>query len=337
MRNFLFAVVFLLGGIFIFFRFAEVQQVAITLKGGDWRYIGIAFLFEFLWLLCISASYKVIYHAMGVEEKFDRLILISSASNFVNVVAPSAGMGGMAVLISESKRKGNSSGRVTAAGVLFVLFDYLGFLFVLTAGLFVLYRRNNLSPVEISASVILLAVAAFLAILVVIGLRSGDDLARVLVGLAGRVNRILSNFSRRQYLSEQRARNFALEASVALNELKKKPLYLSLAIILGFTSKLILLFILLFCFLAFDVPFSPGTIIAGFSIGYLFFIVSPTPAGIGFVEGGLALALTTMGVPLGTAAVITLAYRGITFWLPLIFGMIAFRLLPHTGGIRSAA
>lgn len=336
MRNFLFAVVFLLGGVFIFLRFAEVQQIAITLKGGDWRFIGITFFFEGLWLLCIAASYKVIYHAMGLDEKFERLILISSASNFVNVVAPSAGMGGMAVLISESKRTGNSSGRTTAAGILFVLFDYFGFLFLLVAGLFVLYQRNNLSPVEITASVVLLSVAAFLAYLVVIGLRSGEALGEVLAYLAGKVNRFLGFFSHRRYLSEQRAHNFGIEASSALVEIKRKPLYLALAIILGLTSKLILLLILLLIFLAFGVPFSPGTIIAGFSIGYLFFIVSPTPAGIGFVEGGLTLALTTLGIHIGAAAVITLAYRGITFWLPLIFGMIAFRLLPHTGGIRSA-
>jgi hypothetical protein len=93
--------------------------------------------------------------------------------------------------------------------------------------------------------------------------------------------------------------------------------------------------ILALVFLAFNVPFSPGTIIAGFSIGYLFWIVSPTPAGIGFVEGGLALALTTLNVSLGAAAVITLAFRGITFWIPLLFGMIAFRVLPHTGELQS--
>jgi hypothetical protein len=30
---------------------------------------------------------------------------------------------------------------------------------------------------------------------------------------------------------------------------------------------------------------------------------------------------------LSDAAVITLAYRGITFWLPLLFGMAAIRIL----------
>jgi uncharacterized membrane protein YbhN (UPF0104 family) len=37
-----------------------------------------------------------------------------------------------------------------------------------------------------------------------------------------------------------------------------------------------------------------------------------------------------MYVPLGDAAVIALAYRGFTFWLPLFFGMVAFRVLSHS-------
>jgi hypothetical protein len=90
-------------------------------------------------------------------------------------------------------------------------------------------------------------------------------------------------------------------------------------------------------FLAFGTEISIGTLVAGFSIGYLFLIVSPTPAGVGFVEGGLTLALTSLSVPLGAAAVITLAYRGITFWLPLLLGMLAFRILPHTGEVRTLA
>jgi hypothetical protein len=71
-------------------------------------------------------------------------------------------------------------------------------------------------------------------------------------------------------------------------------------------------------------------VIAGFSTAYLFTIVSPTPAGIGFVEGSLTLALRSMYVPLSDAAFITLAYRAVTFWLPLLFGMLALRLIEHT-------
>jgi len=85
--------------------------------------------------------------------------------------------------------------------------------------------------------------------------------------------------------------------------------------------------ILLISFLSFKVPFTASTIIGGFSIAYLFLIVSPTPSGIGIVEGVMPLALSSLNVPWSQAVIITLAYRGITFWLPLGAGAIAFRML----------
>ena len=85
--------------------------------------------------------------------------------------------------------------------------------------------------------------------------------------------------------------------------------------------------ILMACFLSFQVPFTAGTIIGGFAISYLFLIVSPTPSGIGIVEGIMPLALSSLRVPWSEAVIITLAYRGITFWLPLGIGAIAFRML----------
>ena len=85
--------------------------------------------------------------------------------------------------------------------------------------------------------------------------------------------------------------------------------------------------VLLSIFIAFQVPFSAGTIIGGFAISYLFLIVSPTPSGVGIVEGIMPLALSSLRVPWSEAVIITLAYRGITFWLPLAFGAVAFRML----------
>jgi hypothetical protein len=73
------------------------------------------------------------------------------------------------------------------------------------------------------------------------------------------------------------------------------------------------------------VPFSAGTIVGGFAITYLFIIVSPTPAGVGLVEGIMPVALRTLRVDFSQAVIVTLAFRGITFWLPLAAGAAAFR------------
>jgi uncharacterized protein (TIRG00374 family) len=113
--------------------------------------------------------------------------------------------------------------------------------------------------------------------------------------------------------------------------MRNEPKTLLVPLLLALTNKTALIIILTLIFLAFKVPISIGTIIACFSIGYLFVIISPTPAGIGVVEGALTLALTSMYISLDDAAIITLSYRGITFWLPMLFGMLSLRVLEKVG------
>jgi hypothetical protein len=331
MRKFIAAVALLLGVVFIISRMTEVKSIADTLKRGDLRYVFLALGVQALWIVNIALQYWTIYRELCIEAKLSRLIQISIAADFVNIVTPSAGMGGMAVFISEAQRDGHSAGRVTVAGVMFVLFDYLAFFCILAIGLGVLLRRNNLTSTELIATGILIAIAGVMAFLTYQGMRSEQALANALSWIISHVNRLIRPFIHRDYLSEKNAIEFAHEAADGLRELRQKPRNLITPFVVALVGKLLLVLILWLVFLAFQVPYSPGTIIGGWSIGYLFLIVSPTPAGLGVVEGALALALTSLNVPLGAAAVITLAYRGITYWMPLLVGLIAFRWLSRGG------
>lgn len=59
----------------------------------------------------------------------------------------------------------------------------------------------------------------------------------------------------------------------------------------------------------------------------LFGIVSPTPNGIGIVEGIMPVIYSSLGLPLATATVISLTFRGFTFWLPMLAGFFLLRRL----------
>ena len=80
-------------------------------------------------------------------------------------------------------------------------------------------------------------------------------------------------------------------------------------------------------FLAFRQEISIGALVAGFAIGVLFWIVSITPQGIGVVEGAMALVFVSLGVPAPQATVIAVAFRALTFWLPLGIGALSLRRL----------
>jgi uncharacterized protein (TIRG00374 family) len=245
----------------------------------------------------------------------------------VNIVAPSAGMGGMVVFMSNAQRNGFSRGKITVASMLYILLDYIAFLVVLTLGLIVLFRRNDLDASEIAASAVIFSIAAALGFLMYLGSRSAIALGNALAWMARIVNRVAHPFIHREYLSEARAHEFARDMADDLKSLPERPRSLMLPLAYAFANKSLLMCILISIFLAFQVPFTAGTIIGGFAISYLFLIVSPTPSGIGIVEGVMPLALSSLRVPWSQAVIITLAYRGITFWVPLGVGALAFRVV----------
>jgi hypothetical protein len=60
-------------------------------------------------------------------------------------------------------------------------------------------------------------------------------------------------------------------------------------------------------------------------------VVAVTPQGLGAVEITLVGAFTMVGLTMGRAAVVVLAYRGFTFWIPLLVGLAAVRWVPGLG------
>lgn len=327
MRKFIIAVALLFGVIFIAGHFSEVERVWNTLQRGDWRFILISLMLAFVWLLNIAGSYKKIFHAVGIDEKLSRLTILSAAATFINTVAPSAGIGGMTIFITDAQQHGKSGARTMVAGALYVIYDYLGFFFLLGLGLIVLFRRNNLNLTEIIASAILIFICGVMTFLLYLGFKSEKALADALAWLAKTGNRIVRFFSKKDKFSVEKARNFAHDAVEGIAELRRKPTDLIYPFLLALSNKGILFLIFFLMFRAFQVPVSIGTLVAGTSLAYLFLIVSPTPSGVGVVEGMLTLALRSMYVPGNDALVITLAYRGVTFWFPLLIGGIAFRWL----------
>ena len=86
-----------------------------------------------------------------VHEDILTLNRIATAANFINVVAPTAGVGGIALFASEARRRGHPAGKVTVAAP-YTFCSIRRFLVILALGLIVLIRRNDLNAGEISAS-----------------------------------------------------------------------------------------------------------------------------------------------------------------------------------------
>jgi uncharacterized protein (TIRG00374 family) len=83
---------------------------------------------------------------------------------------------------------------------------------------------------------------------------------------------------------------------------------------------------------------NPSLVLLAYAVAGLLALIPITPGGLGIVEAGLSALLILAGVPGVDAVVATLAYRIISYWLPIMvgpFAYFAFRLRygkPGQGG-----
>ena len=87
----------------------------------------------------------------------------------------------------------------------------------------------------------------------------------------------------------------------------------------------------------------PSLVLLAYAVAGLLALIPITPGGLGIVEAGLSALLILAGVPGVDAVVATLAYRIISYWLPILvgpFAYFAFRLRygkpGHGGGTAGA-
>jgi uncharacterized protein (TIRG00374 family) len=320
--------------IFLLTRFSEVQTIAGTFQRGDWRWLLLAGALHFGWMLTTGASLQQAYRLMGYREGVFKMALLGASANFVNIVAPSGGLGGITVLAADARSNDRSLGRVIAAATLYILFEYASLLLVIYLALVILYRREQLGSVELIPTGLLTLATAIMISLLVIGTRSSRALGGTLEKIGGIINWILRPFTRKKMVDVTLSHEVAEDVTRALQSVARAPQRLILPTILTLISKVILILILLSVFRAFNQPYTWQMLITTYSIGYLFSIISPTPSGVGFAEGATALTMTAFGLPLATATVLAITYRGFTFWLTLLYGMAGMRWIGKENGAK---
>jgi len=135
-------------------------------------------------------------------------------------------------------------------------------------------------------------------------------------------------------LSEDWALKTAEEFNQAALAVAEHPSRLIRTIFVAFLAHLLDLTTLYILFLTFHQPVGFGTLIAGYAVGILFWIVSITPQGIGVVEGMMALTFTSLGITGSVATTVVLAFRGLTFWMPMLLGFFAVQRMRSFGSVQ---
>jgi len=310
---------------FIISRRTEAEKLLHTLLQGRWQWVLAAAIIQAVYYVTYAMVYKSAFYTVEVESRLRHLIAVSLAAVFVNTVTPGVGSAGIALFVSDASRRGQSAARATAGTLLVSVADFCAFVLVLAAGLIYLFIRHNLKFYEITAAIILLLLTGSQASALILGLWQPKLLQIILTLLRRIINQPAIWLKRRVPLADDWAKRNTADFRSAAISIKTRSGKLFHTLIMALSMHLTGLTILCALFLAFRQTPRFGIIVAGYAMGVLLSSVSIIPQGIGVVEGTMTLVFTSLGIASGAAIVITLAFRGLSLWLPLVPGFLLLR------------
>ena len=328
-------------------RFTELEQLKTTLAGGQWTWVLAAVLSQIVFYIVCTASYQAAFSTVGISTRTRDLIPVVLGSLFVNVVVPSGGAGGAALFVDDLSRRGKSTAK-TAAGLLLQLAaDYFALLILLIPGLVFLFTQHDLKSYEVVTAAILLLATVGLTGALLLGIWKPEWLQRLFGWAQRTANWLFGRLQRTLTLADDWAQKNAEEFNQAAIAIAGNPSGLMWTVGAVLFSHVLHITTLYLLFLAFNQTIGFGALVAGYAIGMLFWIVTPTPQGIGIVEGMMALTFTSLGIPGAVSATVALTFRGLTLWLPMLLGFFAVqrlrtigenkRILTEIWGVRFAA
>jgi glycosyltransferase 2 family protein len=306
-------------------RFTEMEDLAVLLSSGQWEWVLAAAFLQCLYYLAFAGSYKAAFATVEVPLRLRDLLPVTLGSRFVNVVAPSGGASGAALFIDHAAQHGHPPLRSASGTILQLVADFGAFTVILLFGMVYLFLQHDLKTYEVIGALTLLLIIAGWCGVLALGLWRPDLLTRLLNWLQRGANWLTVHTHNRHFLDEDWAGRNAVEFTQASGAIAGHPTRLARTVGVAFLAHLLNLTSLFTLFLAFHQPIQVGALIAGYAMGILFWIVSPTPQGIGVVEGVMTLVYTSLLVPVEAATTVSLAWRGLTFWLPFGLGFLFLR------------
>lgn len=301
-------------------RFASLKTLGSTLIQAKWQWVLVAAIMHVVYFVLYTRLYQVSFRVVDVKSSLRNLLPLFFASVFVNAIAPSGGAAAGALFVDDANRRGQSGARAAVGTVLVLVTDLATLIPFLGFGIYFLLLHNNLQFYDIIGAVIFVIFISLLISLLVMAKWKPAHLRQVLNWAQRVVRKVGGWFKHSDLLAEDWAERNAAEFSDASNAIASHPKRLLHTCILGLVLHALNIAGLYTLFLAFAQSVQPGTLIAGFGLGIVFYVVSVVPQGVAAVEGVMGAVFTSMGIPAAKAITIVLTFRGLNYWLPLMIG-----------------
>ncbi|MDR3710167.1 MAG: phosphatidylglycerol lysyltransferase domain-containing protein [Capsulimonadaceae bacterium] len=306
-----------------------------ALTHGAWVWLVPAALLQILYYSLYGVLYWSAFRVLGVVSRTRELINIVLASLVVSVAAPGGTAIGAALFVDDAVRRGQSGARAAVGTAIVVLAELLGVACISLAGLYLLPHGPSLGHPVIAAIATLGLFVLLLCGLIGAALSRPSWVGKAVRLFGDVVGATMTRIRRQTPLTERWLQTTSRGLLSAVRAMRRRWPDLIATFLISLVMFAVMLATLAMLFPAFGQPLNTphawSMLCAGFVVGMLFWIVSPTPQGIGFVEAGIYFTLHTMGMDKHVALWISLSFRALSFWIPLIAGIGSLRVLGAKG------
>ncbi|TLV03702.1 phosphatidylglycerol lysyltransferase domain-containing protein [Dyadobacter luticola] len=302
--QFIFTVFFIALGIWFFHhQETELHQVRQTLSASGWQWLGLGILLTVVYIILQGFMYVGSFAATGSNVTLGDSVILFLKRNFVSVFLPAGGISSLAFFTASIEKKGISKSQIHFASSVYAFVGILSVVIVAIPVFVWAIIRGSIGAGEWAA---LLSVSILIALLFL----------------------LYKSIASQGYVYRKLLDRFPSLVSF-LNDLSSNKIDKKHFIQVTWYSVLIELTGIAHIYIAMvalhQQPSLPAAALA-YITAVIFLIVSPFLRGLGAVEVSMSYMLTRFGYSDAAALSITLFYRFLEFWLPLLAGAASFLL-----------
>ncbi len=304
----------------------DLNRSLVLIRSMKWYLLALALFLQYYYFLLSARLYQKSFYLNKINLTVKETLISLLSANFINLTTPIGSIAGFGVFYKEARGNEKSMFGVTIGIILSIAVDFFTLFLILSVTILLLYLTNNLGQYELSAygifSLILFILFFFLTIASL-----NPKLSELLFKIVQKLlNRFFMTIRNKNLVTNDWCEEKQDQLQDVSEKISSRGNFWKLFKI-SFWMHIINLSSLIIIFISFKTDVSIVPIFAGYSIGYLFRIISPTPQGIGIVEGVMPYVFGTFGIDIALATIVTLIYRGISIWLPALIGFVTFNLI----------
>lgn len=298
----------------------ELFEVIRLVRTSNPWWIGAAFAVQGIVYFCFAAVYWRTLQLLGYHVRLLSLYGVSFIAIFLGRVFPAGGTSTFAFLLFQLRRRGIPDGTGAVAVTLDGLSYLLAFFVLLTGGFIYLFTHGELKVNQVIV-VALLTLAIMTLGMYVWGLsRDRALLTQRAIGLKNFMARVF-----RRAWGDTRVLAFIAELYEGAVLIGRDRSGFVQLVALQVVALLLDCVTLLLLFWSIGVWPHFSVVLLGYSLAYFFSTLSSLPGGGGTFEALMVVTMTNLGVEGPIALSVTLLYRLLAFWLPLLISSVIYR------------